>query len=817
MELSPTELHYYKRELIRLELLDEFDRIRRDPTRELQTFKEQPDTYPFLWYIAREFVLEFPLLKRGNNKDKLMENCVEFVREFSKVKLDTYSPRKTGASQRRVLMYKMEKLITVALCAAVKTVQGEDQAIHPVKDARRNEQDEALAESMDKNMTLLENEDHYLEWLGFNGLHINVVTVRQVSEKRTLREKTHAEFVLVTNISGQDEPHIVARRHGDFRQLQQNLKTEFPTEDVPNVPSKASDPSYEKAKGEQEEKPAEEKRSKSSSSLLGSSGSFHRPHFRRRSHSNANNQLYREKDRLLLRSFLHRVATDPVLAKSDTFRKFLTKDPITLTADEKADADRRDQIDQARIAEETKFKEEVDRKMAELNDLLDMLKKQILQPGGLMQVFDIIKTTERIEDLPDALRKAFEWGRINFAFVLHTQFVSSDRSAENIANLKRTHMLMPYRAVGQLLKLSNPFTMVKGVLDLFLAQPLGRKSLLQRIIVNTMRDGDEEIQQDITDLEAKIAVPALVTKVKNAVVTPMPDSQLKQRLYSRRTDATEETLTMLRSSDIEPVLTDAQIPKKDATELLNQIHRLWTLYARQREHQLLGDLVFQGSTAELLREMFAFFYEPLAEVYRAANIGESFKHLSAFIDDLIGVIDSVNVVDARNTAQPFIQLVQRHEQQFYTFVHNVHANDKSHLFDELLGYVDRVFALVSTGIKDRVDLEAIAAEALTADERTVLRKDVDALCDYHWKRKEQHMKRRRQKLMMEDEAQAFDFLPNNTEMMGLIDDLVEFEDDDDDSDDEVPEHEMLIEPPNLQVLPKVYPIFANHVAKTMRS
>lgn len=39
---------------------------------------------------------------------------------------------------------------------------------------------------------------------------------------------------------------------------------------------------------------------------------------------------------------------------------------------------------------------------------------------------------------------------------------------------------MPYRAVAQVLKLSNPFAMVKGVLDLFLAQPFGGKSLFQR-------------------------------------------------------------------------------------------------------------------------------------------------------------------------------------------------------------------------------------------------------------------------------------------------------------------------------------------------
>lgn len=119
---------------------------------------------------------------------------------------------------------------------------------------------------------------------------------------------------------------------------------------------------------------------------------------------------------------------------------------------------------------------------------------------------------------------------ISFAFVLHTQFVTSDRSAENIANLKRTNMLMPYRAIAQLLKLSNPFAMVKGILDLFLTQPFGRRSLLQRIIASNMNDNAKQLQQDINNLEAKIGDPSLCQKIKNAIETPITDDVVTQRI-----------------------------------------------------------------------------------------------------------------------------------------------------------------------------------------------------------------------------------------------------------------------------------------------
>lgn len=70
--------------------------------------------------------------------------------------------------------------------------------------------------------------------------------------------------------------------------------------------------------------------------------------------------------------------------------------------------------------------------------------------------------------------------KCSFAFALHTHFVTDDAAAENIATLRRTHSFMPYRTVATILKFSNPIAMVKMMLDLFMAQPLGGKSLFQR-------------------------------------------------------------------------------------------------------------------------------------------------------------------------------------------------------------------------------------------------------------------------------------------------------------------------------------------------
>lgn len=59
-------------------------------------------------------------------------------------------------------------------------------------------------------------------------------------------------------------------------------------------------------------------------------------------------------------------------------------------------------------------------------------------------------------------------------------FVAADNASERFSGLKRIHGLMPYFMLKAALKISNPVGMIRGVLDLFLAQPFGGRSLLQR-------------------------------------------------------------------------------------------------------------------------------------------------------------------------------------------------------------------------------------------------------------------------------------------------------------------------------------------------
>ena len=78
-------------------------------------------------------------------------------------------------------------------------------------------------------------------------------------------------------------------------------------------------------------------------------------------------------------------------------------------------------------------------------------------------------------------------------------YIASDEGSESLAGLKRIHGFMPYFMLKTALKISNPVAMIRsapspvliisvtnpvciGILDLFLAQPFGGRSLLQRCV-----------------------------------------------------------------------------------------------------------------------------------------------------------------------------------------------------------------------------------------------------------------------------------------------------------------------------------------------
>lgn len=148
-----------------------------------------------------------------------------------------------------------------------------------------------------------------------------------------------------------------------------------------------------------------------------------------------------------------------------------------------------------------------------------------------------------------------------------------------------------------------------------------------------------------------------------------------------------------------------------------------------------------------------------------------------------------------NTVEPFIDLVRRHEPRFYTFVHSVHANDTTGIFDGLLTYIDSILGGMSRGLlTKRLDLDALVATHVPPVDQSILAAEIDAVCEYHLARKARRLERIRSRTAAAAaaEGRGFDIEMENVfkemggsneEVNGVLDDVQELQFESDEGED----------------------------------
>jgi hypothetical protein len=91
--------------------------------------------------------------------------------------------------------------------------------------------------------------------------------------------------------------------------------------------------------------------------------------------------------------------------------------------------------------------------------------------------------------------------------------------------------------------------------------------------------------------------------------------------------------------------------------------------------------------------------------------------------------------DPHQTVQAFIDLIQRHEQMFYSFVHKVHSRGDG-LFDKLMKWIELILTVMRDGIGGKTNLEFLLPH--TGKERQDILKEIDEVATYHYKIKVAH-------------------------------------------------------------------------------
>lgn len=109
--------------------------------------------------------------------------------------------------------------------------------------------------------------------------------------------------------------------------------------------------------------------------------------------------------------------------------------------------------------------------------------------------------------------------------------------------------------------------------------------------------------------------------------------------------------------------------------------------------------------------------------------------------------------DPNQTVQAFIDLCQRHEHNFYKFVHEVHVHDNG-LFTQLMGWIEGILEFLRHGPKNgSLDMNALFEGGLASGmDKAKAIEEINALISWQESRKRWHTDKTRQKLAAEGQA-----------------------------------------------------------------
>lgn len=400
-----------------------------------------------------------------------------------------------------------------------------------------------------------------------------------------------------------------------------------------------------------------------------------------------------------------------------------------------------------------------------------------LDPDGLTKLFAEIREKPCIDELSPQYQKFAEWLRIEVAATVYHLFLAEDNSPELFAQAKRIHGLVPYTLLKNVIRIANPAAVMSGVLDLFLAQPFGSRSLLQRIFSLTLNDGIKGFEKSIASLSAKVEDPVLSKKLKTFVDS---DESVKNEIREEaETEDVDLIVAILRSEQLEPELTPEQIEKvfngwvawnyavenvdlemQQGAQWFANMKQLLKLYTRQRDKAQMLSIVEEPTTLQLFRDLFTIFYEPLVRVYKSANVYSSITDFAQFADDAIAVIESAQRQDAsadpNQTVQSFIDLCARHQDNFYKFIHEVHQHDNG-LFQSLMSWIEEILDFLRKGPKGgKLDMNAMFQGAVGVGQvdKDLALQEINSLIKWHEDRKRWHLNKTRQKMAAEGTSES---------------------------------------------------------------
>ncbi|SCV04455.1 LANO_0G10308g1_1 [Lachancea nothofagi CBS 11611] len=857
-QLSPTEEHYLKRELLKQELsreiqcLNDAHALRKfgypfspeDPRsihsdkkliQRLKSTKSntadahadignsQDTDYPLLNHFLQNFVMKMPLLSQNliEKEDFWQQKVQVFFEHFMQLQFSSSFDREE-LTKRRKLSMKLSKIVLLMYNSGIGCAQ-EPQYFEldkfKFKDGKEqnyksDKLDKFVMPTKESLKYLLTEEPYFINGWDFNVMAVatyealhpkpesdakvklpssstsssasnwmksafafapsSLSSPSKLFSKMTLSDQSTGNhgyhFIARVRQENSNDNWYIAKTYSDFKRLVSNLNKEFPGKELPKLPhSSKVGVSTTTAAGEASndaipstpkeriisrfdvESAATNDASSAVDSIENTQDNDEFDEFEDAS-DKVTRHLPREKLRTSLRQFLRSLTEDSEVAKSVSMLKFVSTAKIefdSLPTSVIQDMKGREAVDIENLENQVAFQKMAFEQTVDLQEAMKEFKTSILRDDQyLINLFREIKEKDSIEELSPTLKIFMGWCRINLSATIYTTFLGKDGGYELFTQVKRLHKLLPYTMMIQILKITNPMAIMKGMMDLFMARPFGGNSLLQSMFSSVLSDdlkSQFKLAREIEDAiatESKFGVE--IARVLSTAIFENEDGKFVD-MEDVHEEATGMSMPLslvlvMKCCEIGHISQDAlgeliesyaqwknrkdskeqELSKVDSATSITDVPGLYfshvkgllQIYIRERDKRLMKQVWQDPELSQLLKSMITLFYEPLVRIFRVSRMDVAFRNFEKFMTDLVALLDNVingqassstsfNVVDAIS------KIVEKHENSLFQFIHDICSHDTENTFEGMINYLTSIVKFLQEskyGECDRIDL-----------------------------------------------------------------------------------------------------------------
>lgn len=476
------------------------------------------------------------------------------------------------------------------------------------------------------------------------------------------------------------------------------------------------------------------------------------------------NTLVHEKMRTSLRQYLRRLSNDSDTAANIIFTNFLTKqnliDGTKFCSDVEEDIRHRELVDINNLTNQLTFQKlALQKSLALQNSMKDFKTSLLKDEEYILILVNELKVKTSIQELSPLLQTFIEWFKIYLASMIYQLFLGNDNSYGFYTQVRKLHRLMPYTMMGQIMRFTNPMAMMKGMIDLFLAQPFGNYSLLQTMFSTILTEDLKSQTRVIKKLEAVIvkeskSASQVIKCLKKFVDEDQGDKKdgidfNMEAIHkeSQTMDMPTCLIVLMKFSEIGTISNDAVTEifesynawklKEDKGLYFQHIKDLFQLYVKENDKRLMRRLWQDPELSRLLKAIVTMIYEPMVKVFKIARMDVALKNFERFMNDLIKLMDDIINGQLDNSTQfnvidHIIQLVTKHQDSFFEFVHDVYVNDTEGIFEGFIKWTSHIISFLQrskfgSNDCDRIDLNKMVS-GMEGDPE-VLKKQVDTVIE----------------------------------------------------------------------------------------